>query len=101
MKAHEDDPDLGCRPVHAGLLALAEKMDADRARLAQELAPVIEKARADVQHGRHADAAVTYDGIGAAYRVAQLPGDAEYWERRARDCQEVARRRAKKGGTRK
>jgi hypothetical protein len=100
----DDDPDLGIRPAHEALLSLADRLDAEKAAVLKACAPELEAAASALAACQHEAAAALYDLVAKAFREAHLPGDAETWERRARDFREVARfygKAKKKGGRRR
>jgi hypothetical protein len=95
-----DDRDLGVRPEFAGLVPLAEKMDAEKAVIAKDLEPVIARAKLALARRDYVAAADAYDEIARTWRTFHFTGDAETYEERAKDFRAVLRlekRKAKKG----
>jgi len=94
-----DEKDLGCRPEHEAILGIAEKMDREKDAILQAHSAEIDDASRAIRNGNHERAAEIFDTVAKAIRAAGLPlFESEYWERRARDCREVVRRRAPKKG---
>lgn len=86
-----DDKDLGCRPEHETLLALADKLDELKLSIERQHAPQFEAAKELLQKGQREAAAALYEIIAASFTTAGLPLEATYWLKRARDCRKAAR----------
>lgn len=88
-----DERDIGVRPEHAALLALADKLDAERAVVRKAAEPLQTAAVSAIQADDLARAAELYEQIAALFREATFRGEAETYELRARDCRDALRRR--------
>lgn len=84
-----DEKDLGVRPVHAGLLALADKMDEEKRALEKAIEPILAGARNLLQLGEHAHAAALYDFIAATFAKAHWPNEAKQYAERAAACRKA------------
>lgn len=88
-----DEKDLGCRPVHAGLLALADKMDEKKREILTAHEPELAAAKELLKREEHAAAALLYDIVAAAFERARLPLEQGQWRELADKCRKAAAKR--------
>jgi len=84
---------MGIRPEHEALLALAEKMDAERAVARKAAEPLFDELKAAEFAGDLSLAGKVYKRIAALFELAGCHGDAQTYRLNARDCTDRLRRR--------
>jgi hypothetical protein len=88
-----DERDIGIRPEHEALLALAEKMDAERAIARKAAEPLFAELRAAELARDLSLVGKVYKRLAAHFEDAGCQGDAQTYALNAKECRARLSRR--------
>jgi hypothetical protein len=83
------------------MLAIADRMDREKAKLLEKLAPDLETIKSLVKREHFEAAALVYDKIADEFEAAHQPGyEALRWRELAKACRQKVAKKKHKGGKR-